>query len=94
MHGIYAAVVRKDLDGSPEGGWLPEQRLSLEEAIYGYTMGPAYCTYEEHIKGSITPGKLADITVLSENIFEIDPDRLKEVTVVMTLVDGKIVHSA
>jgi hypothetical protein len=94
MHGIYAAVVRKDLDGSPEGGWLPEQRLSLEEAIYGYTMGPAYCTYEEHIKGSITPGKLADITVLSENIFEIDPDRLKEVTAVMTLVDGKIVHSA
>jgi predicted amidohydrolase YtcJ len=93
MHGIYAAVVRKDFDGVPDGGWLPEQKLTLEEAIYGYTLGPAYCTYEESIKGSITPGKLADITVLSENIFAIDPDRLKDVTAEMTIVDGKIVHS-
>ena len=63
MLGIYAAVVRKDFDGQPEGGWLPEQKLSLEEAMYGYTLGPAYCTYEENVKGSITPGKWADIAV-------------------------------
>lgn len=94
MCGIYAAVVRKDLDGYPEGGWLPDQKLTLEEAIYGYTLGPAYCTYEENIKGSITPGKLADLTVLSENIFKTNPDRLKDVTVQMTIVDGRIVHSA
>jgi len=93
MYGIYAAVVRKDLEGYPEGGWLPAQKLTLEEAIYGYTFGPAYCTYEENIKGSISPGKLADITVLSKNIFEIDSDALKNVTATMTIVDGKIVHS-
>ncbi|NCB42948.1 MAG: amidohydrolase [Clostridia bacterium] len=93
MLGIYAAVVRADFDGHPEGGWLPDQKLTLEEAIYAYTLGPAYCTYEEHIKGSITPGKWADITVLSENIFEIEPKQLKTVTAKMTIVDGKIVHS-
>lgn len=94
MHGIHAAVLRQDLDGYPPGGWHPEQKLTLEEAIHGYTMGPAYCTCEEGIKGSITPGKLADIAVLSENIFDIDPARLKDVTTVLTIVDGKIAHRA
>jgi predicted amidohydrolase YtcJ len=94
MLGIYTAVVRADLAGNPAGGWNPEERLTLEEAIHGYTLGPAYCTYEENIKGSITPGKLADITVLSENIFDIDPDQLKDVTAKMTIIDGKIVYVA
>jgi len=93
MYGIYAAVVRKDLSGYPDGGWMPEQRLTLEEAIEGYTLGPAYCTYEEDVKGTITPGKLADITVLSEDIFAIEPDKLKDVTADMTIVDGKIRHA-
>jgi hypothetical protein len=72
---------------------MPEQRLTLEEAIEGYTLGPAYCTYEEDVKGTITPGKLADITVLSEDIFAIEPDKLKDVTADMTIVDGKIRHA-
>lgn len=94
MYGIYAAVVRKDFSGYPEGGWMPEQRLTLAQAIEGYTTGPAYCTYEEDSKGTITPGKLADITVLSENIFDIEPDALMHVTADMTIVDGKILHAA
>ncbi len=90
--GIYAAVTRQDLQGNPEGGWLPDQKLTVEEALYIYTMGSAYCTFEDDIKGSITLGKLADMVVLSENIFEIEPNYIKDVVVEKTIVDGKIVY--
>lgn len=92
LYGIYAAVTRKNLDGYPENGWLPEQKLSVEEAFYIFTMGSAYASFEENIKGSITPGKLADIAVLSDNIFEIEPDGIKDVNVEKTIVDGEIVY--
>lgn len=92
LYGIYAAVTRKNLDGYPENGWLPEQKLSVEEALYIFTMGSAYASFEENIKGSITPGKLADIAVLSDNIFEIEPDGIKDVNVEKTIVDGEIVY--
>lgn len=91
MYGIYEAVTRKDLKGNPEGGWLPEQGLTVEEALYGYTMGGAYASFEEDIKGSIEEGKLADMVVLSDNIFEIDPDKIKDVNVEMTIFNGKII---
>lgn len=90
MHGIYAAVTRKDLSGYPEGGWLPEQKISVEEALYGFTMGAAYAAFEENIKGSIREDKLADFTVLNEDIFEIEHDRLKDVEVAATIVNGEI----
>lgn len=90
--GIYAAVTRQDLQGNPECGWLPDQKLTVEEALYIYTMGSAYCTFEDDIKGSITLGKLADMVVLSENIFEIEPNYIKDVVVEKTIVDGKIVY--
>lgn len=90
--GIYAAVTRQDLQGNPEGGWLPDQKLTVEEALYIYTMGSAYCTFEDDIKGSIIPGKLADMVVLSENIFEIEPNYIKDLVVEKTIVDGKIVY--
>jgi len=90
MHGIYAAVTRKDLSGYPEGGWLPEQKITVEEALYGFTMGAAYASFEENIKGSIKEGKLADFTVLNEDIFEIEHDRLKDVEVAATIVNGEI----
>lgn len=89
LPGIYAAVTRKDLKGYPEGGWLPEQSLTVMEALHGFTLGAAYASFEENIKGSITPGKLADLVVLSEDIFEIDPDRIKDVEVEMTFLGGK-----
>lgn len=90
MHGIYAAVTRKDLSGYPDGGWLPEQKISVKEALYGFTLGAAYASFEESIKGSIKEGKLADFTVLNEDIFEIEADKLKEVEVAATIVNGEI----
>lgn len=91
IHGIYAAVTRKDLKGYPEGGWLPNQKISVEEALYGFTMGPAYASFEEDIKGSIKAGKLADFAVLYEDIFELDPDKLKDVEVAATIMNGEII---
>lgn len=90
---IYCAVTRKDLKGYPEEGWYPEQCMSVEEAVYGFTMGSAYASYDENIKGSITVGKYADMVVLEENIFEIDPMRIKDVKVDMTIVNGDIKFS-
>jgi predicted amidohydrolase YtcJ len=93
LPGIYAAVTRKDLQGYPHQGWLPEQRLSVSQALYGFTMGAAYASFSEDIKGSITPGKLADMVVLSQDIFALDPNAIKTTEVLMTILDGKIVYS-
>ncbi|MEW9122862.1 MAG: amidohydrolase [Thermotaleaceae bacterium] len=90
LPGIYTAVTRKDLNGYPPSGWMPEQRLTVQEAIYGFTMGAAYAAFQEDFKGSLTPGKAADFVVLSEDIMEIEPDRIKDIQVLMTVVDGKI----
>lgn len=92
LNGIYAAVTRKDLKGEPEGGWLPEQKLTVEEAVYGFTMEGAYASFEEDIKGSIEEGKLADLVVLSQDIFEIPEDNIKDVEVEMTIFNGEIVY--
>lgn len=89
--GIYAAVVRKTLDGQPEGGWYPEERIDVETALRAYTVNNAFAAGEENIKGTITPGKLADIVVLDHNPFEIEPERLKDINVVLTVIGGKIV---
>ncbi|MGC2161827.1 MAG: amidohydrolase [Silvibacterium sp.] len=90
--GIYAAATRRTVDGNFPDGWIPEQRVSVEEAVYAYTLGAAYASQEENIKGSITPGKLADIVVLSEDIFSIDPIRIAEVNVELTIFDGKVAY--
>jgi len=92
MYGLYAAITRKTMTGEPEGGWFPEERISMEEAIRAYTLNTAYANFEDDIKGSITPGKLADITVLDQNLFEVDPMNLPEVEVLFTIVDGEIVY--
>lgn len=91
LKGIYCAVTRKDLKGYPEKGWLPDQKLTVYEAVHGYTLGAAFASFEEDIKGSVTPGKLADFVVLSDDIFEISPDKIKDVEVIKTIVNGKIV---
>lgn len=92
MLGIYAAVTRKTLSGQPEGGWFPQEKLTVEEAIRAYTLNTAYAAYEESLKGSITVGKLADLVVLSDNLRTMDPDDIKDVTVATTIVGGKIVY--
>lgn len=92
LKGIYCAVTRKDMNGYPENGWLPEQKLSIDEALYGFTLGAAYASFEEDIKGSIATGKLADMVVLSQNLYEINPDNIKGVKVEMTFLEGKLVY--
>ncbi len=74
MRGLYSAVTRKNIEsGAPEGGWFPEQRLTMADSVRLYTLGAAYASFEEKIKGSIEPGKLADFTVLSKDIYRVDP---------------------
>ena len=91
--GLYGAVTRCTLTGFPKGGWFPEECLSLEDAIRAYTLGPALASGEQRDKGSLQAGKLADIVILSENPFDIGPSRLTEVSVVHTIVGGRVVYS-
>lgn len=91
LMGIYAAVTRRTLDEKRPGGWVPEEKISVAEAVRAFTYGSAYAAFEEKIKGAIEPGKLADMAVLSENIFAIDPVQIRQVKVVMTIFDGRVV---
>lgn len=88
---VYAAVTRATLDGKNPNGWFPEQKLTVAESIEAYTMGSAFAEFQEKEKGSITPGKLADMVLLSEDIFSMAPERIRNVKVLMTLVGGKVV---
>ncbi len=94
MFGLYAAVTRATLDGKNPRGWFPEQKLTVPEAVEAYTMGSAYAEFQEKEKGSITPGKLADVVLLDTDIFSIPPDKIREVKVVKTIVGGRIVWDA
>ncbi len=91
MLGLYAAVTRATLDGKNPNGWFPEQKLTVEESVRAYTMGSAYAEFQEKEKGSITPGKLADMVILSDDIFSIDPAKIRDVKVLKTIVGGKVV---
>lgn len=91
MLGIHAAVTRQDPDGEPEGGWYSEERISVSEAVYGYTMGPAHAAGKRRVQGSITPGKWADIIVLDRNIFEVAPAEIADTKVDVTIFDGEVV---
>ena len=93
MQGIYAAVTRRRADGYPGAeGWIPEECVSVEEAVYAYTLGAAYAGGEEALKGSLTPGKLADITVLDADIFAIAPEEILTTPIAATIVGGEIVY--
>ena len=92
MWNLYAAVTRATLDGKNPGGWVPEQKLTLQEAIEAYTMGSAYAEFQEREKGSITAGKLADFVILSDDLFKIPPAAIKDVRVEATFVGGKVVY--
>jgi len=88
---IHAAVNRTTIHGTPQGGWFPEQKISIHEALKAYTINNAYAAFEENIRGSIKPGKLADITVCDRNLLRSDPQEILKMNVEMTIVDGKIV---
>ncbi len=92
--GIQAAVTRTRSDGSPEGGWYPEQMVSIEEAIMAYTSTPARAYESWDIHGSITPGKFADLAVFKNDLFSINPLHLNRARVAMTIFDGKVVYDA
>jgi predicted amidohydrolase YtcJ len=90
--GIYAAVTRRTTDGKNPDGWIPEEKVSLEEALRAFTSAGAYAEFGENEKGTLTPGKLADIVVMSMNIFAIPPERLADASVDLTMVGGRIVY--
>jgi predicted amidohydrolase YtcJ len=92
LMGIYAAATRRTLDGRHPGGWIPEQKISVKEAIRAYTMGSAYASFEETTKGSIEPGKAADIAVLTMDILTVDPVEIAHARVAMTVFDGRIIY--
>jgi predicted amidohydrolase YtcJ len=92
MWSIYAAVTRATLDGKNPDGWVPEQKLTVAEAVEAYTMGSAYAEFQEKEKGSITSGKLADFVLLSDDIFKIPPAAIKSVKVEATYLGGKLVY--
>ncbi len=92
LWGIHAAVARQRRDGNPPGGWFPDQRITVAEAVWGFTMGPALATGREAGLGSIKPGKLADLVVLDRDIFAIDPVEIAGTHVVMTVFDGRVAY--
>jgi predicted amidohydrolase YtcJ len=91
---LYAAVTRATLDGKNPNGWFPDQKLTLNEAIEAYTMGSAYAELQESEKGSITAGKLADMVLVSDDLFKIDPAKIRDARVVTTIVGGRVVYDA
>jgi predicted amidohydrolase YtcJ len=93
FYGMYAAETRQTPDGKPEGGWYPQQCLKREEVLKAYTIEAAYSGFEEHIKGKIKPGMLADFIVLSDNILTISSKALLDLRVEKTYLDGKLVYS-
>ena len=90
--GIHAAVTRQTIDGKNPGGWVPEQKVTVEEAVRAYTLSCAYAEFAEKNKGTLETGKLADVVVLSEDIFRINPNEIKKTGVVYTIVGGKVVY--
>ena len=90
--GIYSAVTRQDLEGKPEGGWYPEQKLTVEEAVRGFTVWAAYAQFQEDEIGMIRAGMYADFTVIDRDIFQVSPREIAEAEVLMTIVGGEIVY--
>jgi predicted amidohydrolase YtcJ len=90
--GIYAAVTRRTLDGKNPGGWVPEEKVSVEEAVRAYTVNGAWVEFAEATKGTIEVGKAADLVVLDRDIFAIPPEEIGGAKVRMTVFDGRIIY--
>jgi hypothetical protein len=94
LWGVYAAVTRCDHDGNPPGGWMPEQRLSVEEAVRAFTFGAAYAAFDENDAGTIEVGKRADLTILDRDLLSIPPREILQTRAAMTIVRGQVVFEA
>ncbi len=94
LMGIYGAVTRRTLDGKHPDGWVAEQKITVAEAVKAYTMGSAYASFEEKRKGSIEVGKLADLIVLTDDIFAIDPVKIADTKIYLLIFDGKVIQGA
>jgi predicted amidohydrolase YtcJ len=92
--GIYAGITRQDEKGSPPGGWHPDQRLSLEETLRGFTAGSAFAGFAENELGVLKPGMRADLTVVDRDLFKVSPLELLKAKVVMTVASGEVVHDS
>ncbi|MBP7705968.1 MAG: amidohydrolase [Candidatus Aminicenantes bacterium] len=90
--GIYAAVTRRTLDGADPGGWVPGEKVSVEEAVRAYTVNGAWAEFAEADKGTIEPGKLADLVVLDRDIFTVPPEEIGNARVRLTVFDGRVVY--
>jgi hypothetical protein len=89
LKGIYYAVTRSTAEGTPSGGWYPENRISVEMALKHYTQDGAYASFDEKIRGTLSPGKLADLVVLSKDILTIPPAEILKTEVLLTVMGGK-----
>jgi predicted amidohydrolase YtcJ len=93
LMGIYAAVTRQTTDGKNPDGWFPEQKIALEEAVKGFTRNGAYAQFTDKHKGSLEAGKLADLVVLDQNLFNIAPAKIKDAKITLTIVGGEVVYN-
>ncbi len=91
--GFYAAIARQDVKGWPEGGWYPQEGLSREQALHGFTLGAAYSAFQEQQLGSISAGKFADFVVLSKNIMTVPEKEILDTEVLATYINGKAIYS-
>ena len=94
LEGIYAAVTRRTIDGRNPGGWVPEEKITVEEALRCYTVNNAYAGFFERQSGTLEAGKLADFVALSRDLFTIDPLEIPSVEVVLTVVGGRVMYPA
>ncbi len=92
LWGVYSAVTRRTLDDKNPNGWIPEQKISVDETVRAFTWGSAYAEFQDNAKGTLEIGKLADMVILSDDIFTIDAPKIRDVTVLKTIVDGKVVY--
>ena len=90
--GIYAAVTRRTLDGKRPDGWVPEQKITVNEAVRAYTVGSAYAEFQDTVKGRLAPGFLADVVMLDQDIFKMKPETIDQAKVVLTIMDGRTVY--
>jgi len=91
--GLQNAVTRQTTEGKPEGGWIPTERITLEDAIRGYTLNAAFAGHREKTEGSLEPGKVADLIVVSQDLFKIEPSKIGETKVLLTMVGGRVVYT-
>ena len=94
LWGIYAAVTRRTLDDKNPNGWISEQKITVDEAVRGFTWGSAYAEFQENVKGTLEVGKLADLIIISDDIFKIDPVKIGSAKVLVTVMNGKVVFEA